>query len=96
MNALPPHLQGLLVRLLSIHPRSGLRRSVVEVHQDVQILAPTLARDIGVVSGWDEADRLGSARVQVARCVRSLLDRVRVELVLVVDDDVVRWLDVAL
>ena len=104
VDAIPLQPHRVLVRLLLLRlpvrrrarPR-GLRRTVVPgVDQHVEILPSALARDIGVVRGGHEADRLRRPRVQVARGVRTLLDSVRVELVLVVDDHIVRGLDVTL
>ena len=104
VDAIPPQPHRVLVRLLlqrlPVRRRAGprsLRRTVVpRVDQHVQVLAPALARDVGVVRCGHEADRLRRARIQVARGVRALLDCVRVELVLVVDDHIVGRLDVAL
>ena len=75
------------------------RRLVVPdrcVEQHVQIAPPALARDVSVVRGGDEADCLRRACVQVASSVRPLLNRVCVERVLVVHNDVVCCLDVPL
>ena len=71
-------------------------RTILDVHEHVQIVAPALARDVGVVRGGDEPNRLGRARIQVARRVRPLLDRVCVKSVLIVDHNVVRWFHMTL
>ena len=58
--------------------------------------ARLLAHDVRIVRGRHEADRLGRARIQVARRVHTLLHHVRRQRRLVVYDHVVRRLDRAL
>jgi len=63
------------------------------VEKAVYPKAGLLAHDVRVIRGRDEADRLGRARVQVARGVHALLYHVRRQLALVVDHDVMRRFD---
>jgi len=62
----------------------------------VQITSSALASKIGVVSSRNQADSFRCASVEIARSVRSLLNFVRSQAVLVVNDCVVRRLDGAL
>ena len=104
MDPTPPHTQRVLIcRLLLpflssrlLRPSRGRRPWSIGVHEHVEVLASPLAGDVGVVRGGDEADCLRRACVQVASSVRPLLNRVCVERVLVVHNDVMCCLDVSL
>jgi hypothetical protein len=73
---------------------SSARRRIAPalVEEPVYPEPSLLAHDIGVIRGRHEADRLGRARVEIARGVHALLNRVGRQLALVVDHDVVRGL----
>ena len=96
MNAVAPHPDRGLVRLIPVYPRTGLRRAIPKVHEHVQIFAPALARKVSVVRGRDETNGLGRAHIQVARSMCALLYCVRIELVLVIDHNVVCCFDMSL
>ena len=75
------------------HARGRVAAPAALIEKAVDPEAGLLAHDVGVVRGRDEGDRLGRARVQVRSGVHALLHRVRRQLALVVDHDVVRRLD---
>ena len=76
--------------------RSGRAVVVSAAKKDVEVRAATLTRDICVVRSRDEADSLRRAHIVIAGRVRALLQGVRVEVVFVVHDVVVRALDLTL
>ena len=112
MEALAPHtlrrLKNALLRRLARPPHRRARRAAPSIRTRSRIASPTLikepmypkarllAHDVCIVRGRHEADRLGRARIQVARRVHALLHHVRRQRRLVVYDHVVRRLDRAL
>ena len=102
MNPFPPLLLSLLVDPLAsltlslrVTPRRR-RACIVGIQQHAEIRSCSLARQIRVVRRGHEADGLGCARVHVRRVVRPALNRVCVDFIFIVDDDVVRRPGVAL
>ena len=91
-----PHLHRLLEHpLLLLLPvldaSTGVRRTLVvrgSVKEHIQVAPPALASEVSVVRGRDEADRLRRPRIHVAQGMSTLLDYVRFEFVIVIDDDV--------
>lgn len=107
MHTIPPGPERVLVHALLLRlPISGCRRRCTtrnrrlivrrSIQKDIEVAPTTLARNIGIVRWRDQADRLRSARVEITRGVGTLLQCVRVELILVVDYRVVRRPDVTL
>jgi len=84
--------------LFLIHSASSTcsGRLVVNDEEVIQVAPPSLAGQVGVVRCGDQAHRLGGSGVEVTEVVRSLLDLIGLQMVLVVHDRVVRRLDVAL
>lgn len=87
----------LLVQVL-VTPPSSARRSVISTSdkQLVDIAPGSLASQIRIISSGDKADGFRGTDVEVRSRVRALLDRVRIELILVVDDCVMRRPNLAL
>ena len=54
-----------------------------------EVAPSTLAGQVGVVGGWNQADCLCRTNVLVAEVMGTLLHHVGIEAVLVVDDDIV-------
>ena len=79
----------------ALRARRGVAPSAL-VEESLYPEARLLADDVRVICGGHKADRLGSARVEVAGGVHALLDGVGGEGALVVHDDVVRRADGAL
>lgn len=78
MYPITPHAHRLLIHsfflLIRRPPCAAHRRLFVsQVEQRVEVEPRPLARKVRVVRGWDEADGLGRARIEVARSVRALL-----------------------
>lgn len=96
VDAVPPQPDRAIIHphpLRRLVAARGVRRHrllVPALEDRAQIEPRALAREVRVVRGRDEAHRLRRARVQVRVGVDARLDLVRRELVLVVDDDVVR------
>ena len=76
---------------LTTSTAAGRRHATIgdTLQERVDVAPPALARNVRVVRGGEQADRLRRPRVEVAARVRALLERVRAELVLVVQNVVV-------
>ena len=107
MHTVPPGPESVLVNALLLRlPISGCRRWCTtrnrrliiggSIQKDIEVAPAALARDICIVRGRNQANRLRSARIEITRGVSTLLQCVRVELVIVVDYRVVRRPNVTL
>ena len=101
-HSAPPMLLRFLEHTLLLHFQIRLaaanrsRCPIVRVQKIIQVAPPTLACYIRVVRRGDKADGSCRTAIQIAGIVGSLLDLVRRESGLVVDDCVVRHFDGAL
>ena len=88
MNPPPFFLSVLLHLLLCTLP---LTLVVFRNKVPAEVAPSTLASQVGVISGWDQANRLCRTNVLVAEVMSTLLHHIGIKVVLVVDDDVVGW-----
>lgn len=59
------------------------------VHKElVEVASASLACEISIVRGWDEADRLCRTCIEIARIMRSLLDFIGLEIIFVIHNNV--------
>jgi len=86
----------VLLRLLILSSPTTSNGTLVIHQKVVQIASTPLTRQVGVISCRHETHCFRRSCVEVGNIMRALLDLVRGETVLVVDNCVVRRLDVAL
>ena len=103
MNAFTPRLYRsvihlhLLLLLVQLALSLGRRRRLVFRHQEVIQIAPAaLAREIGVISRRNQADRLGRPRIHITGGIDPLLNLVCTKSAFVIHNRVVRGFHVAL